>query len=74
MSESNVGWGALRIVGAFRKSGSDVAKSTVEKYCVLARKPLSPEWKDFLNIHVRDLVSIDFFVVSTIRFKALFFW
>jgi hypothetical protein len=29
-------------------------------------------WKSFLNNHVRDLVSIDFFVVPTVRNKVLF--
>ena len=37
-----------------------------------SRKPPSPTWKAFLNNHVRDLVSIDFFVVPTVRFKVLF--
>jgi putative transposase len=36
------------------------------------RKPPSPTWKAFLNTHVRDMVSIDFFVVPTKRFKVLF--
>jgi hypothetical protein len=44
----------------------------VEKYRVRSRKPPSPTWKAFLNNHVRDLVSIDFFVVPTVRNKALF--
>jgi putative transposase len=52
--------------------GIDVAKSTVEKYRVRSRKPPSPTWKSFLNNHVRDLVSIDFFVVPTVRNKVLF--
>ncbi|MCP4945857.1 MAG: transposase family protein, partial [Planctomycetaceae bacterium] len=72
MSEDNVGWGSPRIVGELRKIGIDVAKSTVEKYRVRSRKPPSPTWKAFLNNHVKDLVSIDFFVVPTVRFKVLF--
>ncbi len=36
------------------------------------RQSPSPTWKAFLNNHVRDLVSIDFFVVPTIRFRVLF--
>ena len=58
--------------GELRKLGIDVAKSTVDKYRVRSRKPPSPTWKAFLKNHVRDLVSIDFFVVPTVRFKVLF--
>ena len=72
MSEANTGWGSPRIVGELRKLGIDVAKSTVEKYRARSRKPPSSTWKVFLNNHVKDLVSIDFFVVPTVRFKVLF--
>ena len=72
MSEANISWGLPRVVGELRKLGIDVAKSTVEKYRVRSRKPPSPSWKAFLNNHVRDLVSIDFFVVPTVRNKVLF--
>ncbi len=72
MSEANTGWGSPRIVGELRKLGIDVAKSTVEKYRVRPKKLPSPTWKAFLKNHVRDLVSIDFFVVPTVRFKVLF--
>jgi len=72
MSEANISWGSPRIVGELRKLGIDVAKSTVEKYRVRSRKPSSPTWKAFLNNHVRDLASIDFFVVPTVRNKVLF--
>jgi len=72
MSEANVSWGSPRIVGELQKLGIDVAKSTVEKYRVRSRKPSSPTWKAFLKHHVRDLVSIDFFVVPTVKNKVLF--
>ena len=72
MSEVNVGCGSPRIVGELHKLGIDVAKSTVEKYRVRSRKPSSPTWKAFLKNHVRDLVSIDFFVVPTVSNKVLF--
>ena len=29
-------------------------------------------WRTFLDRHVKDLVSTDFFVVPTIRFRVLF--
>jgi transposase InsO family protein len=50
----------------------DVAKSTVDKYRVRSKQPPSSTWKTFLKNHVADLVSIDFFVVPTARFKVLF--
>ena len=71
MSEANVCWGSPRIVGELRKIGIDVAKSTVEKYRVHSRKPASPTWKSFLNNHAKDMVSIDFLVVPTVRFRML---
>jgi putative transposase len=59
-------------VGELGKLGIKVAKSTVDKYRVRSRKPPSPTWKTFLRNHVHDLMSIDFFIVPTIRFKLLF--
>lgn len=59
-------------MGELRKLGLEVAKSTVEKYRVRPWKPPSPTWKTFLNNHVKDLVSLDFFVVPTVTCKVLF--
>jgi putative transposase len=72
MWQSNPTWGAPRIVGELHKLGIDVAKSTVETYRVRRRKPPSPTWKAFLHHHVKDLVSMDFFVVPTVTHKVLF--
>jgi transposase InsO family protein len=72
VSRANPLWGTPRIVGELGKLGINVAKSTVDKYRVRSRKPPSPTWKAFLKNHVHDLVSIDFFIVPTIRFKLLF--
>ena len=52
--------------------GIEVAKSTVEKYRVRPSKPPSPTWRTFLATHAKDLVSIDFFTVATVRFEILF--
>jgi len=71
MSSANRLWGAPRIVGELRKIGIHVAKSTVERYMVRRTRPASPTWKSFLRNHVRDLVSVDFFVVP-VRFRVLF--
>ena len=72
MSRANPSWGSPRIQSELRKLGIDVAKSTVEKYRVRPRKPPSPTWRAFLANHVEELVSLDFFTVSTVRFNVLF--
>jgi hypothetical protein len=72
MSDANPTWGSPRIVGELRKLGIEVAKSTVEKYRVRRPKPPSPTWRIFLANHSKDLISIDFFTVATVRFEILF--
>ncbi len=72
LSRANPTWGSPRIVGELAKLGIDVAKSTVERYRVRPAGPPSPTWKAFLDNHVKDLVSIDFFTVPTVRFQVLF--
>jgi putative transposase len=72
MSSTNPRWGSPRIVGELAKLGIRVAKATVEKYMVRSRKPPSASWRAFLENHVKDLVSVDFFVVPTVTFKVLF--
>lgn len=65
-------WGSPRIVGELGKLGIHVAKSTVERYRPRRDEPPSASWKAFLDLHVKDLVAIDFFVVPTVGFKILF--
>jgi len=72
MSSANPRWGSPRIVGELAKLGIHVAKATAERYLVRPRKPPSPTWRAFLANHVKDLVSVDFFVVPTVAFKVLF--
>jgi transposase InsO family protein len=72
ISSANLLWGTPRIVGELGKLGINLAKSTVDKYRVRSRKAPSPSWKAFLKNHVNDLVSIDFLIVPTIRFKLLY--
>ena len=72
LSAANICWGSPRIVGELRKLGIDVAKSTVEKYRVRLRKPPSPTWRSFLNNHAKEMVSIDFLIVPTVRFRMLY--
>ena len=72
MSLVNPRWGAPRIHGELLKLGIEVSQATVAKYMVRTRRPPSQTWHTFLQNHVKSLVSTDFFVVPTIRFKVLF--
>lgn len=67
ISRANPTWGSPRIVGELGKVGIVVAKSTVEKYRIRTIGSPSPTWKAFLENHVKELVSTDFFVVPTVR-------
>jgi hypothetical protein len=72
ISGANPLWGTPRIVGELGKLGVKLAKSTVDKYRVRSGKAPSSTWKTFLKNHIDDLVSIDFLIVPTIRFKLLY--
>lgn len=72
MSSMNPTWGSPRIVGELAKIGIAVTKSTVDKYRVRVRKPPSPTWRAFLKNHAKEIVSIDFMVVPTVRFQILY--
>ena len=72
MSLANPLWGAPRIHGELLKLGIPLSQATVSKYMVHSPKPPSPTWRAFLNNHVTQLASTDFFVVSTVTFRVLF--
>jgi len=72
MSLMNPAWGSPRIVGELAKLGITVTKPTVDKYRVRVRKPPSPTWPAFLKNHAREMASVDFMVVPTVRFKFLY--
>jgi hypothetical protein len=72
MSCSNILWGAPRVHGELLKLGIDVSQATVAKYMVKHRKPPSQTWRTFLENHVKQLVSVDFFVVPTVSFRILY--
>jgi putative transposase len=68
----NPSWGAPRIHGELLKLGIDIGESSVSKYMVRCRKPPSQTWRTFLENHAKQLASIDFFTVPTIRFQILY--
>ncbi len=72
MSTLNPTWGSPHIVGELAKLGISGSKSTVETYMVRTPKPPSQTWRAFLENHARDIVSIDFLVVPTVRFTMLY--
>jgi putative transposase len=72
MSKTNSLWGAPRIHGELLKLGIDVSQATVAKYMVRHPKPPPQTWRTFLNIHTKQLASIDFFTVPTITFRVLY--
>jgi transposase InsO family protein len=72
MCRENPCWGAPRIHGELLKLGIDIGESSVSKYMVRCRKPPSQTWRTFLENHAKQLVSVDFFTVPTIRFQILY--
>jgi putative transposase len=72
MAAANPLWGAPRIHGELLKLGIDVAERTVSRLMPKRRPVPSQTWRTFLANHVRDLVSIDFFTVPSVRLRVLF--
>ncbi len=72
MSRSNPLWGAPRVHGELMKLGISISQAGVSKYMVRDRKPPSQTWRSFLDNHLADLASIDFFTVPTATFRVLF--
>ena len=72
MCRENPSWGAPRIHGELLKLGIHIAESSVSKYMLRGCKPPSQTWRTFLENHLQQLVSIDFFTVPTLRFQVLY--
>ena len=69
MALANPLWGAPRIHGELLKLGFDISQRTVARLMPRRPKPPSQTWRTFLQNHVADLVSVDFFVVPTAAFR-----
>jgi transposase InsO family protein len=74
LQKENPTWSAQRIQGELAKLGVSVCDNTVAKYM---RKPKTdPEkrqrWLTFLHNSIKHIVGIDFAVVRTISFKAIY--
>src|SRR5262249_31828862 len=72
ISDENPLWGVPRIQSELRLLGYEIAESTVAKYRVRNPKPPLQTWKTFLENHIAEISSIDFFTVPTITFRILF--
>jgi len=72
MWRSNPTWSSPRIVAELHKLGIEVAKSTVERFKPQGKRLPSATWRTFLDLQLKDLVAIDFFVVPTATFEVLF--
>ena len=71
MSRDN-GWGAPRIHGELQMLGIKTPQTTVARYMVHPRKPPAQTWRTFLDNHVKDLASVDFFTVPIATFRMLY--
>ena len=72
LSRENPLWGAPRLHGELQMLGIQIAQTTVAKYMIRHQKPPSQTWRTFLDNHVKELVSIDFFTVPTASFQILY--
>ena len=72
MSRNNIGWGAPRIHGELQMLGIRVCESTVAKYMIRHHNPPPQTWPTFLDNHVADLVSVDYFTVPTATFRIMY--
>src|SRR5437870_526156 len=72
MALANTLWGAPRIHGELLKLGFDVSQRMLARLMPRRPKPPSQTWRTFLQNHLADLVSVDFFVVPTATFRVLY--
>jgi len=72
MCRANPLWGAPRVHGELAKLGISISQAAVSKYMIRRPKPPSQTWRSFLDNHVEDLVSIDFFTLPSATFRILF--
>jgi putative transposase len=72
MARENATWGRRRIRAELALLGYHVAELTVAKYMPPTSWRPSPTWRVFLAAHLREMVAIDFLVVSTLTFRLLF--
>ena len=72
MAAANPLWGAPQIHGELLKLGITISERTVSRLMPRRRRPQFQIWKTFLDNHVNELVSVNFFTVPTGTFRVLF--
>lgn len=72
LAQANPLWRAPRIHGELQKLGIAVSERTVSRVLRTVPRPRPQTWKTFLQNHVGEMVSVDFFTVPTITFRVLF--
>ncbi|NLA41733.1 MAG: transposase family protein [Smithella sp.] len=74
MRKENPTWSAQRIQGELAKLGLTVSDNTVLKYLGKPKPDADKRqrWRTFLKNHAKHTVGIDFLVVRTIFFKAIY--
>src|SRR5215470_16078294 len=72
MVSANPLWRAPRIHGELKMLGIPISERTVSRILRAVSRPPSQTWKTFLNNHLEQIVSVDFFTVPTLRLRVLF--
>jgi hypothetical protein len=72
MAIANPLWRAPRIHGGLKMLGITISERTVSRILRSVPRRPSQTWKTFLRSHLGQIVSVDFFIVPTIRLRVLF--
>ncbi|MDT8301470.1 MAG: integrase core domain-containing protein [Sedimentisphaerales bacterium] len=75
MQKENATWSAQRIQGELKKLGYEVCDNTVAKYMIKSKDDdpsKRQRWLTFIRNHTKNTVGIDFLVVRTVFFKAIY--
>jgi len=75
MQKQNVTWSAQRIQGELTKLGFEVCDNTVARYMAKDKDDddsRQQRWVTFLRNHTKNAVGIDFLVVRTVFFQAIY--
>jgi putative transposase len=74
MATENPTWGATRIHGELLMLGLDVSERTISRW--MRKVPRNPDpakrWLTFLRNHREAIAAMDFFTVSTFRFRVFY--
>jgi putative transposase len=75
LQKDNATWSAQRIQGELKKLGYEVCDNTVAKYTIKHKNDdpsKRQRWLTFLRNHAKYIAGIDFVVVRTVFFNALY--